>query len=1007
MSEKCCIFAHEIVQIMKKIFLFFAAALFCANMNAQTLNEGFEGETFPPEGWEVSNIDTYSGWSAGSISSNACAQVRGTYGAAVNGSYLITPQLKPANGEKLTFDARVNDYASKGQLRIEVSTLGTETASFLPIDTFYTKSGLAKSLWKSEWRTYEVDLSAYAGQRIYVAFHQYDDADRIYVDNVTGVTLAGSATCEAPVNVLASDVQAHSAVLSWDGTAASYQYLCLAEGEQPDWSAAQTTTQTSVTISGLFEVTPYVFCVRAYCSADEQSMITTKSFKTICTPENIPFVETFYHYTTGVAPACWTVASAMPQVYVGIKKNYDDEGNGTLVRGSEYLVAQGGGPKTAQVFAMPAVNAALNTLEVAFDYHVNVAGAAYGVPEIGYMTDPSDRNTFVSLQELPQVAVTDTHYVYSLADVPATTRFIAFRYSGGTSELGSLTMDNFVVAPIGHSDEYTPEEIIDDADIYVLDQSYGEAKISWYAYNCEAFAIGLFSADQQAMIGGIVVTTGECDRFANEDGVAFSEYEDPENHYYISTKWIVNIDENAIQKGAAWNSCVTNLGTQLAPINGLKPGNYQVQVYVYDQISESMGTHVGNVNFELTQKIVSNLQATVAEDKQTATITWDEPELANGERLYVSVRTGATVVYDNYATIDEATSPLTVAVEEGKTYTVTVQIINRDKDPQGAEVGVDFTVGVNAYLPQDLNAGVENGDVATFSWTAAAAADAYVIALYLEGEFYSTISVNGAMNKTTYMPEDGTWTWTVQAYEQGENGNFFPISEAVAGNAITVKVPDIPSGAIEVTPWEMEAAYYPVESDDPDYRKGKYIWFVRLLCGSNGSAYPTAAFIIYSDKDDAISGHYATKYNNIYMGEELTMMEVVSGSANVQRLTAVDAELTLGFEDYDQEYFDQGYRFGRYSGTFTMKVEGGTVYAGRFNDIFCDSYNAAYLLDPDNNSKYHVGMWGEEGYTPEPPIEGLENVVSRTEDGQKFIYNGHLFILRDGKIYNALGAEVR
>ena len=991
---------------MKKIFLFFAAALFCANMNAQTLNEGFEGETFPPEGWEVSNIDTYSGWSAGSISSNACAQVRGTYGAAVNGSYLITPQLKPANGEKLTFDARVNDYASKGQLRIEVSTLGTETASFLPIDTFYTKSGLAKSLWKSEWRTYEVDLSAYAGQRIYVAFHQYDDADRIYVDNVTGVTLAGSATCEAPVNVLASDVQAHSAVLSWDGTAASYQYLCLAEGEQPDWSAAQTTTQTSVTISGLFEAAPYIFCVRAYCSADEQSMIATKSFKTICTPENIPFVETFYHHATGVAPACWTVASAMPQVYVGIKKNYDDEGEGTLVRGSEYLVAQGGGSKTAQVFAMPAVNAALNTLEVAFDYHVNVAGAAYGVPEIGYMTDPSDRNTFVSLQELPQVAVTDTHYVYSLADVPATARFIAFRYSGGTSELGSLTMDNFVVAPIGHSDEYTPEEIIDDADIYILDQSYGEAKISWYAYNCEAFAIGLFSADQQAMIGGIVVTTGECDRFANEDGVAFSEYEDPENHYYISTKWIVNIDENAIEKGAAWNSCVTNLGTQLAPINGLKPGNYQVQVYVYDQISESMGTHVGNVNFELTQKIVSNLQATVAEDKQTATITWDEPELANGERLYVSVRTGATVVYDNYATIDEATSPLTVAVEEGKTYTVTVQIINRDKDPQGAEVGIDFTVGVNAYLPQDLNAGVENGDVATFSWTAAAAADAYVIALYLEGEFYCTISVNGAMSKTTYMPEDGTWTWTVQAYEQGQNGNYFPISEAVAGNAITVKVPDIPSGAIEVTPWEMEAAYYPVESDDPDYRKGKYIWFVRLLCGTNGSAYPAAAFVIYSDKDDAISGHYATKYNNIYMGDELTMMEVVSGSANVQRLTAVDAELTLGFEDYDQEYFDQGYRFGRYSGTFTMKVEGGTVYAGRFNDIFCDSYNAAYLLDPDNNSKYHVGMWGEEGYTPEPP-EGLENVVSRTEDGQKFIYNGHLFILRDGKIYNALGAEVR
>ena len=991
---------------MKKLFTLFSAALLCCmQMGAQTLNEGFAGETFPPEGWTVENIDTYSGWMQVELSNNACAMVRGTYGANVNGNYLITPLLKPVAGEMLTFDARVNEYASKGQLRIEVSTIGTETASFIPIDTFYTKKDLPKSIWKSEWKTYEVDLSAYAGQRIYVAFHQYDDADCIYLDNVTGVTLAGNASCETPANLLVSDIQAHSAVLSWEGTAASYQYLCLGEGEEADWSAAQTTTGTSVTLSGLFEATSYIFCVRGVCE-DEQSMIATKSFKTICTAENIPFVETFFRHKTTVAPACWTVSSAMPQVYVGIKKDYDDEGNATLIRGSEYLVAQGGGPKTAQVFAMPALNARLDTLEVAFDYHVNVAGEAYGVPEIGYMTDPSDRNTFVTLAVMPQVAVTDTHYVYSLAAVPATARFIAFRYSGGTSELGALTMDNFVVAPIGHSGDYTPEETIDESDIYILDQSYCEAQISWYAYNCEAFAIGLFSADQQALIGGIVVTTGECDRFAYEDGVSFSEYEDPENHYYISTKWIVNIDDNAIQKGAAWSSCVTNVGTELAPIKGLKPGNYQVQVYVYDAVSGSMGTHVGNINFALTEKIVTNLRATVAADKASATLTWSEPELANGERLYVSVRTGATVVYDNYATIDIASSPLTLAVEEGRTYTATVQIINRDKDPQGSEVSTSFTVGVNNYLPQNPTASVENGDVATFSWTATALADAYVIALYLESEFYSTISVEGAMSKTTYMPEDGTWTWTVQAYERGNNGNFFPITEAVAGNPITVKVPDIPSGAIEVTPWEMEAAYYPVESDDPDYREGKYIWFIRLFCGNNGSAYPAADFIIYSDKEDAISGYYATKYNNIYMGEELTMMEIVNGSANVQRLTAVDASLTLGFEDYDQEYFDQGYRYGRYSGMFTMRLEDGTVYAGRFNDIFCDSYNAAYLFDPDNEQKYHVGMWGEEGYTPEPP-QGVERIQQSAFSIQKILRDGQILILRGDQTFTITGQKVK
>ena len=109
---------------MKKIFLLLSAALVCTSLSAQQISESFEGSTFPPEGWEVSNINTYQGWQqfvkqSGSTMTIAdgvaCAKVSGTYGAAVNGSYLITPQLKPANGEKLTFDARVSDYASKGQ----------------------------------------------------------------------------------------------------------------------------------------------------------------------------------------------------------------------------------------------------------------------------------------------------------------------------------------------------------------------------------------------------------------------------------------------------------------------------------------------------------------------------------------------------------------------------------------------------------------------------------------------------------------------------------------------------------------------------------------------------------------------------------------------------------------------------------------------------------------------------------------------------------------------------
>ena len=112
-------------QIFNKWTTLLVAVLCMTNVYAQQLNEDFEGEGFPPEDWSVINIDSYSGWNKTVKDGTNCAVVSGTYGANVNGSYLITPQLKPANGEKLTFKARVSDYATKGELRVEVSLTGT------------------------------------------------------------------------------------------------------------------------------------------------------------------------------------------------------------------------------------------------------------------------------------------------------------------------------------------------------------------------------------------------------------------------------------------------------------------------------------------------------------------------------------------------------------------------------------------------------------------------------------------------------------------------------------------------------------------------------------------------------------------------------------------------------------------------------------------------------------------------------------------------------------------
>ena len=172
---------------MRKIFSIFAAVLFCASLSAQQLDEGFEGESFPPEGWTV--IDGYPGygWKKAAKFQQNCVKIQEVTGTE---SWLITPQLKPAAGESLSFQACIGDYASSGELRIEVSLGGTDAASFEVLDTYYTsksKGDAAHQLWKSEWITYTVDLSQYVGSSIYIGFHQAGSTDGIILDNISDV----------------------------------------------------------------------------------------------------------------------------------------------------------------------------------------------------------------------------------------------------------------------------------------------------------------------------------------------------------------------------------------------------------------------------------------------------------------------------------------------------------------------------------------------------------------------------------------------------------------------------------------------------------------------------------------------------------------------------------------------------------------------------------------------------------------------------------------------------
>ena len=1028
---------------MKKIFLFFAAALFCANSYADqavtvNINATATQGHFPIYGEnvdEVTNSSLSKGVQAIYLADQLKAIEEGSeikaltfYSASPNQSWGKAEFRVSLAKTDNTFFKKVSGSAGEWAVISEGSAL-TEVydGPLSVVDGELTINFTTPYAYEGGNLLIQVEVSR-AGSSSASAFYSASNTANLIKYAKSGssadamqpkltLVMAGggddpvSQNCKAPTSVTVESVKDETATVSWEGEASQYQYCVEYAGSQPDWTKATLTNQKSVSLSGLWPEEKYYLYVRSYCSETEVSEAVKATFTTVCARQNVPWVETFtrdeasYEYAT-VAPECWTISSVNPTVVVVAEKN----SAGEAVLNQAHLYGLGGSASNVQLFALPAFDADLDTLEVAFDYKTSLVGANYASLEVGYMTIPSNASSFVSLQVLPQTLEYE-HMVVTLERVPKNANFIAFRFAGATnSDYGNFCMDDFVVAKIGTSGDVDKEAVEDlPKDDNLYSQTYCDAGYTFYYKGDEQyFGMIIYSDDLNDAVAAVWASTGDCTQFADADGVEFSQSDpDAEYRHYFNTRYILNVDEVGLMKFGAFDACTVNIGgTGTNAQLGLKSGNYHVVVreaYVtYDDEGYATGvTGVGDtiaiIHFTLTGKVVSNLQAVVAEDHQTATLTWDAPELAPGERLYVRVWSGETVAYDNFETKERPESPLSVNVVEGKSYTAIVQVIDRKQNPLGPEVETGFTVGVNPYEPTNAKAEVFGGDNVTFSWSATTEADAYEITLYLNGEFYTTLTVHST-TKTTTMPEDGTWSWTVQAYNKGTNGKYFPASNVVAGNDFVSKGAEIPEDAIELNVWTIEAAYMDAASGYDS--EGRYAWYISLATGEEGgNGLPSPIFMIYSDKQYAISGVYNASRGNIDLincGMDMT-------GSQADAVDAVEAELRLQFDGYDEEKAEQGYRYGYYTGQFRLVGKNGKTYVGKFMEQFCNSFNfssygAVYLE--------HVGMWDEDpDYVP--PYEGIENIVAPAEGVQKILLDGQLYILRDGKVYNAAGVQVR
>jgi hypothetical protein len=197
---------------MKKSLLLIAMLFVLTSMFAVLLNEGFEATTFPPDEWTTAPT-AWGRYTTYYYTGTAAAKA----GYSTGTWWLMTPKLTPAAGANtLTFWYR--DYSSSTAwdypdeyTYVMVSTTDNQTASFTT--TVWTGDYMQ---FTETWQQATIDLSAYNGQNIYIAFKSvHTGGNYRIIDDVTGVNLAS----------FANDLQAVSLTgntTPTQGTAASY-----------------------------------------------------------------------------------------------------------------------------------------------------------------------------------------------------------------------------------------------------------------------------------------------------------------------------------------------------------------------------------------------------------------------------------------------------------------------------------------------------------------------------------------------------------------------------------------------------------------------------------------------------------------------------------------------------------------------------------------------------------------------------------------------------------------
>lgn len=290
---------------MKKILLSLLS-LMTLSLTAQIhFQEGFESGL--PGTWAsyigTNGLGTVENWKVDNpgLLSDSAMVVEYENAGGVTEDWLVTPQITlGASNNRLRFylgQALQIDYGSSFAVKVS-TTSQTNHASFTNVAS-WTEADINYNTWSLQ----VLDLSAYNGQNIYIAFVMtQDDGDIWFMDSVVVET----PTCLTPTNLNASSITSSSATLEWSGTGTSYQiaYYPNAVALNPTYVIA---TDSTHNLTGLSSNAYVTYFVREICAPGDTSLWSDGySFTTLCTPNvTLPYSQNFDTDTLALLPCGW------------------------------------------------------------------------------------------------------------------------------------------------------------------------------------------------------------------------------------------------------------------------------------------------------------------------------------------------------------------------------------------------------------------------------------------------------------------------------------------------------------------------------------------------------------------------------------------------------------------------------------------------------------------------------------------------------------------------------